>query len=104
MLLQNAPLTVNMQAIKEFSKNRLRRQSKFALLRQTRSPAARNKLDTPRRVGQPMKTDAEQGNPLNLIRSEIASLKKLNHVNVANLIEVIDNPQGDSLYMSTYLF
>ncbi|KAK9328411.1 kinase-like domain-containing protein [Lipomyces starkeyi] len=37
--------------------------------------------------------------PLNLIRHEIAILKKLDHVNVANLYEVLDNPGGDSLYM-----
>ncbi|KAK9337070.1 kinase-like domain-containing protein [Lipomyces starkeyi] len=37
--------------------------------------------------------------PLNLIRHEIATLKKLDHVNVANLYEVLDNTGGDSLYM-----
>lgn len=41
----------------------------------------------------------EAGNPLYLIREEIAILKKLDHENVAQLIEVLDDPEGDSLYM-----
>lgn len=42
---------------------------------------------------------AEAGNPLYLIREEIAILKKLDHENVVHLIEVLDDPEGDSLYM-----
>lgn len=41
----------------------------------------------------------EAGNPLYLIREEIAILKKLDHENVAHLIEVLDDPEGDSLYI-----
>jgi len=41
----------------------------------------------------------EAGNPLYLIREEIAILKKLDHENVVHLIEVLDDPEGDSLYM-----
>lgn len=41
----------------------------------------------------------EAGNPLYLIQGEIAILKKLDHENVAQLIEVLDDPDGDSLYM-----
>jgi [calcium/calmodulin-dependent protein kinase] kinase len=43
--------------------------------------------------------EQEGGNPLFLIREEIAILKKLDHENVVNLIEVLDDPEGDSLYM-----
>lgn len=41
----------------------------------------------------------EARNPLYLIREEIAILKKLDHENVAQLIEVLDDPEGDSLYI-----
>lgn len=36
---------------------------------------------------------------LNDIESEIAIMKKLNHPNVVNLIEVLDDPSVDSLYI-----
>lgn len=36
---------------------------------------------------------------MNLIREEIAIMKKLNHPNVVGLIEVLDDPEEDSLYM-----
>lgn len=38
-------------------------------------------------------------NSLDLIREEIAIMKKLNHPNVVSLIEVLDDPDEDSLYM-----
>ena len=37
--------------------------------------------------------------PLYLVRGEIAIMKKLNHENVVKLVEVLDDPKGDSLYM-----
>lgn len=42
---------------------------------------------------------ATDDNALNLIKEEIAIMKKLNHPNVVNLIEVLDDPEEDSLYM-----
>ena len=36
---------------------------------------------------------------LDLIRQEIAIMKKLDHPNVVSLIEVLDDPTEDSLYM-----
>jgi calcium/calmodulin-dependent protein kinase kinase 2 len=36
---------------------------------------------------------------LTLIREEIAIMKKLNHPNLVSLIEVLDDPDEDSLYM-----
>ena len=45
-------------------------------------------------------TDGEgDGNPLFLIKEEIAVMKKLNHDNLVSLIEVLDDPNEDSLYM-----
>ena len=43
--------------------------------------------------------EAEKGNPLYLIKEEIAIMKKLNHPNLVSLIEVLDDPEEDSLYM-----
>jgi [calcium/calmodulin-dependent protein kinase] kinase len=40
-----------------------------------------------------------EGNALELIREEIAIMKKLHHPNVVSLIEVLDDPTEDSLYM-----
>lgn len=37
--------------------------------------------------------------PLELIKEEIAIMKKLNHPNLVQLIEVLDDPNEDSLYM-----
>ena len=44
-------------------------------------------------------TKAEAKNSLELIKEEIAIMKKLNHNNLVSLIEVLDDPQEDSLYM-----
>jgi [calcium/calmodulin-dependent protein kinase] kinase len=41
----------------------------------------------------------EENNSLDLIREEIAVMKKLNHPNLVSLIEVLDDPEEDSLYM-----
>ena len=39
------------------------------------------------------------GNPLYLIKEEIAIMKKLDHPNLVSLYEVLDDPTEDSLYM-----
>ena len=36
---------------------------------------------------------------MDLLRRELAIMKKLDHPNIVNLIEVLDDPHGDSLYM-----
>jgi [calcium/calmodulin-dependent protein kinase] kinase len=36
---------------------------------------------------------------LYLIKEEIAIMKKLNHPNLVSLVEVLDDPEEDSLYM-----
>ena len=38
-------------------------------------------------------------NPLDRVYREIAILKKLNHSNVVKLVEVLDDPAEDNLYM-----
>ncbi|OAD07968.1 hypothetical protein MUCCIDRAFT_154806 [Mucor lusitanicus CBS 277.49] len=42
---------------------------------------------------------AVASNPLDLVRGELAVLKKLNHPHIVRLYEVLDDPSGDSLYM-----
>ncbi|KAK7204541.1 kinase-like domain-containing protein, partial [Myxozyma melibiosi] len=93
-------------AIKEFSKSRLRKHSLSAMLRQRHPGPSRSPGFPPLRMREfpPQKSSLppsshQSGNPLDLIRHEIAALKKLNHENVVSLIEVLDNPAGDSLYM-----
>ena len=43
---------------------------------------------------------AKPPNPLERVYVEIAILKKLNHPNVVKLIEVLDDPEQDNLYMA----
>lgn len=43
--------------------------------------------------------DSEKNDALFYIREEIAIMKKLNHPNLAQLIEVLDDPDEDSLYI-----
>ncbi|KAK2880184.1 hypothetical protein FQN49_000477 [Arthroderma sp. PD_2] len=91
-------------AVKEFSKSRLRKRAQSHVLR--RRPA-RHPGVQPAGVGfnSPLHRhpsgldDGENGNSLYLIREEIAIMKKLNHSNLVSLIEVLDDPTEDSLYM-----
>ena len=97
-------LTGDVQAVKEFSKSRLRKRAQSNLLRRPdrlRRPgthiAAGLGFNSPmHRHGA---VSASEDNALNLIKEEIAIMKKLNHPNVVNLIEVLDDPDEDSLYM-----
>ncbi|KAI5790099.1 kinase-like domain-containing protein [Geopyxis carbonaria] len=91
----------NKYAVKEFSKSRLRKRSQSHILRRPHT-ARRGGLLNPgrhRRSASDIHREQEAGNALYLIREEIAILKKLDHENVVNLIEVLDDPEGDSLYM-----
>ncbi|KAF8925199.1 hypothetical protein BGZ58_001012 [Dissophora ornata] len=75
-------------AIKEFSKSKLRKKDRTNLFKlgpgsvRRRAPAVEN-----------------QSSPLDLIRGEIAILKKLNHVNIVKLYEVLDVATEDSMFM-----
>ncbi|KAF2181835.1 kinase-like protein [Zopfia rhizophila CBS 207.26] len=90
-------------AVKEFSKSRLRKRAQSNMLRR---PSARRRRQGALAAGlgfnSPLhrhsSSDAEN-NSLDLIKEEIAIMKKLNHPNVVSLIEVLDDPEEDSLYM-----
>lgn len=90
-------------AVKEFSKSRLRKRSQSQILRRPHHARRRGGiLSMPPAYGRSaseIHRQEEAGNPLYLIREEIAILKKLDHENVVHLIEVLDDPEGDSLYM-----
>ncbi|CZT05391.1 related to calcium/calmodulin dependent protein kinase C [Rhynchosporium graminicola] len=94
-------------AVKEFSKSRLRKRAQSNILRRPHGAkrpghlAAGSGLNAPlhRHSASDIHNGQEQGNPLFLIKEEIAIMKKLNHPNLVSLIEVLDDPEEDSLYM-----
>ncbi|TQV94515.1 CAMKK/META protein kinase [Cordyceps javanica] len=92
-------------AIKEFSKSRLRKRAQSQILR--RGPQGRPRRQplrarsngevlTPQLGGE---QPGEKDDALHLIREEVAIMKKLDHPNLVQLIEVLDDPAEDSLYM-----
>ncbi|KAK5467696.1 hypothetical protein LTS15_000669 [Exophiala xenobiotica] len=88
-------------AVKEFSKARLRKRAQSHILRTPLSQRRRGALhgfNSPlhRNLGDDGKP---QLNAIELIKEEIAIMKKLNHSNLVSLIEVLDDPTEDSLYM-----
>ncbi|KAJ5885716.1 hypothetical protein N7504_011552 [Penicillium tannophilum] len=93
----------NEYAVKEFSKSRLRKRAQSHMLRRPRGPRRQGTgLNLPNSPlhRNPSGDDNENAkNPLYLIKEEIAIMKKLNHNNLVSLIEVLDDPTEDSLYM-----
>ena len=86
-------------AVKELSKDRLKKSKRQERLR--RPPMrGRGGPSGPRSRG-PSGSNEEpkENDPLELIRKEIAIMKKLHHPNLVTLIEVLDDPEEDSLYM-----
>ncbi|KAJ5144185.1 uncharacterized protein N7515_002972 [Penicillium bovifimosum] len=87
-------------AVKEFSKSRLRKRAQSHLLRRPRGPRRPGTDFNSPLHRHPSSDDKEAAqNPLYLIQEEIAIMKKLNHSNLVSLIEVLDDPTEDSLYM-----
>ena len=94
------------KAVKEFSKSRLRKRAQSNILRRphgSKRPGhlAAGGFNHPlhQHSASDIHDEEEKGNPLYLIREEIAIMKKLNHNNLVSLIEVLDDPREDSLYM-----
>jgi [calcium/calmodulin-dependent protein kinase] kinase len=92
------------QAVKEFSKSRLRKRVQSNLLRKPGQARRPGHIAAGLGFNAPLHLDAstknkEANNSLSLIKEEIAIMKKLDHNNLVSLIEVLDDPQEDSLYM-----
>jgi hypothetical protein len=103
-------------AVKEFSKMRLRKRKQSEMIRRQgrsgarrgavpmrRAPArspSRAREDNQEATNTPK--DLDQGvSDLDLIRNEVAIMKKLDHPNVVRLYEVLDVQEDDSLFMGT---
>ncbi|KAK0843807.1 hypothetical protein LTR03_008466 [Friedmanniomyces endolithicus] len=110
-------------AVKEFSKSRLRKRAQSNLLRRPQESNQRRRsghlaaglgfnsplfrLSSSEKLQQQQQQQQQHSNPqsestnnsLELIKQEIAIMKKLNHPNLVALLEVLDDPQEDSLYM-----
>ncbi|RYP80380.1 hypothetical protein DL770_006248 [Monosporascus sp. CRB-9-2] len=91
-------------AIKQFSKTRLRKRAQSNILRRPhgslrglRAPGQGRWAAHKRQLSRQEEEEAKDA--LYLIREEIAIMKKLNHPNLVSLIEVLDDPEEDSLYM-----
>lgn len=105
--MRSDSLTQCAQAVKEFSKSRLRKRAQSNILRRPNAGRRPGHLAAGLGFNSPLHHhsasdihDREvEGNPLYLIKEEIAIMKKLNHNNLVSLIEVLDDPNEDSLYM-----
>ncbi|OTB17945.1 hypothetical protein K445DRAFT_329109 [Daldinia sp. EC12] len=91
-------------ALKEFSKLRLRKRAQSNILRRPeggrpRSLGPGQGLYSAHRKQLSHHEIAEAKDALFLIREEVAIMKKLNHPNLVQLFEVLDDPENDSLYM-----
>ncbi|ORY69938.1 kinase-like domain-containing protein [Pseudomassariella vexata] len=97
----------NEYAVKEFSKTRLRKRAQSNILKRPqgakpgRFPPGRGMRASWSQHMRALSNHdaAEAKDSLFLIREEIAIMKKLNHPNLVSLIEVLDDPEEDSLYM-----
>lgn len=76
-------------AVKEYSKVQLQKASRAALMRRRRRMNSNSKESA-------IENDFS---PLGLVRHEVAIMKKLDHPNIVSLVEVLDDPHGDELYM-----
>jgi [calcium/calmodulin-dependent protein kinase] kinase len=95
-----------LQAVKEFSKSRLRKRAQSNILRNPHAIRTKGHLAAGRGFNSPLHrhsasdlNEEQSKNPLHLIKEEVAIMKKLDHENLVALIEVLDDPEEDSLYM-----
>ncbi|WFD42728.1 non-specific serine/threonine protein kinase [Malassezia psittaci] len=75
-------------AIKEFGKMRLRHDLRVSQHRRMRMPAKPRNME-----------EKNESDPLWLVRTEVAIMKKLNHPNVIRLYEVLEDSDREALYM-----
>ncbi|TQS37418.1 hypothetical protein Golomagni_02108 [Golovinomyces magnicellulatus] len=92
-------------AIKELSKSRLRRNSRSKFLKRRQLDRVLQESQYPRSKSESLSTGTNIykaelfSNPLNLISGEIEAMKRTNHPNLIRLFEVLDDPEGDSIYL-----
>lgn len=107
-LISQADADYLQQAVKEFSKSRLRKRAQSNLLRRPNQKRPSGYLAPDASLFPPHHRRSSSGsgqagpasnNSLDLIKEEIAIMKKLDHTNLVSLIEVLDDPEEDSLYM-----
>ncbi|KAI0482922.1 hypothetical protein GGR56DRAFT_214319 [Xylariaceae sp. FL0804] len=95
----------NEYALKEFSKTRLRKRAQSNILRRPGGASQSQQLGpglgrwNTHKHKLSRQEDAEAKDALYLICEEIAIIKKLDHPNLMSLIEVLDDPEKDSLFM-----
>ncbi|KAI1812041.1 Pkinase-domain-containing protein [Poronia punctata] len=94
----------NEYAVKKFSKARLRKRAQSHILRRPgpgrpHPSAPGTGLNYFHKRQFSRQENAEARDALHFIRAEIAIMKKLNHPNLVALIEVLDDPDDDSMYM-----
>lgn len=82
------------KAVKEFSKSKLRKKDKANLFKL--GPRGRGRGRRGPEAPSPLTSESS---PLDLIRGEVAILKKLHHPNIVKLYEVLDVSAEDSMYM-----
>ncbi|KAK9768055.1 hypothetical protein K7432_001640 [Basidiobolus ranarum] len=88
-------------AIKELSRAQLRKNNQSNMLRERGMGRGigRGRGRGLFGIKAAQKAEEENGNPLDLVRSEVAILKKLTHPNIVVLREVLDNKNDDAIYM-----
>ncbi|KAF3022598.1 hypothetical protein E8E14_013641 [Neopestalotiopsis sp. 37M] len=92
----------NEYAMKQFSKSRLRKRVPSNILKQhggLRSGCGMQAPSSARREDMSNYDLAEEEDALFLIREEISVMKKLDHPSLVSLIEVLDDPGEDSLWI-----
>ncbi|KAJ3331999.1 hypothetical protein HDU76_001615 [Blyttiomyces sp. JEL0837] len=90
--------TGQMVAIKEMDARKLKR-NKLTKAGGPFGPRGRFRGRGGGAAGQMHSPPVSSENPIDLVRGEIAIMKKLNHVNVVKLFEVLHDPNQDSLFM-----
>jgi [calcium/calmodulin-dependent protein kinase] kinase len=104
--LEGQDIDAEHQAVKEFSKTRLRKREMSNMLKRNHHNSTQRgsgifKIASPimNAFGRSTASTTADSNSLDLIRKEIAIMKKLDHPNLVSLIEVLDDPNDDLLYM-----
>lgn len=87
------------KAMKEYSKSSLRKNLRAELLSQRRAAMRKTVGSGPRGKQMVQNRQKPDESSLGLINREFAIAKKLDHPNIVTLEEVLDNPEGDSLYL-----